>query len=49
MAIAMSVPLLMYALSRATHDRKELAIRANHLPNQDALPGLPTREAFTDQ
>ena len=49
LAIAMSVPLLMYALSRATHDRKELAVRANHLPNQDALTGLLTRTAFMEQ
>ena len=49
LAIALSVPLLMYALSRATHDRKELAVRANHLPNQDALTGLLTREAFMQQ
>ncbi len=49
LAIAMSVPLLMYALSRATHDRKELAVRANHLPNQDALTGLLTRAAFIEQ
>lgn len=49
LAIALSVPLLMYALSRATHDRKELAVRANHLPNQDALTGLLTRQAFMAQ
>ena len=49
LTIAMSVPLLMYALSRATHDRKELAVRANHLPNQDALTGLLTRAAFMEQ
>ena len=49
LAIAVSVPLLLYALSRATHDRKELAVRANHLPNQDALTGLLTREAFMEQ
>jgi diguanylate cyclase (GGDEF)-like protein len=49
LAIALSVPLLLYALSRATHDRKELAIRANHLPNQDALTGLLTRQAFMEQ
>lgn len=49
LAIALSVPLLMYALSRATHDRKELAVRANHLPNQDALTGLLTRAAFMEQ
>ncbi len=46
---ALSVPLLVYALSRATHDRKELVVRANHLPNQDALTGLLTREAFLSQ
>ena len=49
LAIALSVPLLLYALSRATHDRKELAVRANHLPNQDALTGLLTRQAFMEQ
>ncbi len=49
LAIALSVPLLLYALSRATHDRKELAVRANHLPNQDALTGLLTRQAFMAQ
>ena len=49
LAIALSVPLLLYALSRATHDRKELAIRANHLPNQDALTGLLTRQSFMAQ
>lgn len=49
LTIALSVPLLMYALNRATHDRKELAVRANHLPNQDALTGLLTREAFMVQ
>ena len=49
LAIALSVPLLMYALSRATHDRKELAVRAQHLPNQDALTGLLTRPAFMAQ
>ena len=49
LAIALSVPLLIYALSRATHDRKELAVRANHLPNQDALTGLLTRQAFMRQ
>ena len=49
LAIALSVPLLLYALSRATHDRKELAVRANHLPNQDALTGLLTRAAFLEQ
>ena len=49
LAIALSVPLLLYALSRATHDRKELAVRAHHLPNQDALTGLLTRQAFMVQ
>ena len=49
LAMGMSLPLLLYALSRATHDRKELAVRANHLPNQDALTGLLTRKAFMEQ
>lgn len=48
-AIALSVPLMLYALSHATHDRKELAVRANHLPNQDALTGLLTRASFMEQ
>jgi diguanylate cyclase (GGDEF)-like protein len=45
-SVALSVPVLVYALSRATHDRKELEVRANHLPTQDALTGLLTREVF---
>jgi GGDEF domain-containing protein len=45
-SMALSVPVLLYALSRATHDRKELAFRANHLPTQDALTGLLTKEVF---
>jgi diguanylate cyclase (GGDEF)-like protein len=45
-SVAFSVPILVYALSRATHDRKELNVRARHLPTQDALTGLLTREAF---
>lgn len=49
LAIALTVPLLIYALSRATHNRKELAVRANHLPNQDALTGLLTHQAFMRQ
>jgi diguanylate cyclase (GGDEF)-like protein len=45
-SVSLSVPILIYALSRATHDRKELEVRANHLPTQDALTGLLTREVF---
>ncbi len=44
--VALSVPVLLYALSRVTHDRKELTMRANHLPTQDALTGLLTPQAF---
>jgi two-component system, sensor histidine kinase LadS len=40
------VPTLIYALSRATHDRKEVAMRADQLPTQDALTGLLTAQAF---
>jgi len=43
---SLSVPILLYALSRVTHDRKELEMRANHLPTQDALTGLLTPQAF---
>lgn len=46
LAVAMAVPTLVYALSRATHDRKEVAVRADHLPTQDALTGLLTAGAF---
>jgi diguanylate cyclase (GGDEF)-like protein len=46
LCIAMSVPILVYALSRVTHDRKELVVRARHLPTQDALTGLLTPEVF---
>ncbi|WP_138512118.1 sensor domain-containing diguanylate cyclase [Rhodoferax bucti] len=46
LAVAASVPALVYALGRATHDRKEIALRADHLPTQDALTGLLTPNAF---
>lgn len=45
-SVAFSLPMLTYALSLATHDRKELHLRARHLPTQDALTGLLTRESF---
>lgn len=44
--VALSVPILVYSLARATHDRKELEVRARHLPTQDALTGLLTPTAF---
>lgn len=43
---AMAAPILVFALNRITHDRKELEARANHLPTQDALTGLLTPQAF---
>lgn len=46
LSVALSVPILVYALSRATHDRKERELRERHLPTQDALTGLLTRQAF---
>jgi two-component system, sensor histidine kinase LadS len=46
MAVAFSVPVLAYALSRATHDRETREVRAHRLPTQDALTGLLTEEAF---
>jgi diguanylate cyclase (GGDEF)-like protein len=46
LTIALAVPVLLYALSQVTHDRKELANRANHLPTQDALTGLLTKDVF---
>jgi diguanylate cyclase (GGDEF)-like protein len=44
--LAVTVPLLLYALSVVTHDRKEIRVRANHLPTQDALTGLLNAETF---
>lgn len=49
LSVALSVPVLVYALSRITRDRKELEMRARHLPTQDALTGLLTREAFVKE
>lgn len=46
MGVAITIPILLYALSQLTHDRKELVVRANHLPTQDALTGLLTPEVF---
>lgn len=46
MGVAVTVPVLLYALSQLTHDRKELVVRANHLPTQDALTGLLTPTVF---
>jgi len=44
--VALSVPVMIYALELLTRDRKELMTRARHLPTQDALTGLLTPEAF---
>ncbi|APW44052.1 sensor domain-containing diguanylate cyclase [Rhodoferax saidenbachensis] len=49
LGVALSVPSMVYALSLITHDRKELVVRAKHLPTQDALTGLLTTEAFQKQ
>lgn len=46
LASALAVPAVLYVLSLMTHDRKELVVRANHLPTQDALTGLLTKEIF---
>lgn len=46
LCVALTVPTMLYALSQLTHDRKELVVRANHLPTQDALTGLLTPEVF---
>ncbi len=45
-SVALSVPALIYGLSQITHDRKELVVRARHLPTQDALTGLLIPEVF---
>jgi diguanylate cyclase (GGDEF)-like protein len=46
LTLACSVGLLSYALSRATHDRKEVELRADLLQTQDALTGLLTASIF---
>jgi GGDEF domain-containing protein len=43
-AVALAVPLMVYSLSVATQNRKELQNRSRHLTTQDALTGLSTRE-----
>lgn len=43
---ALTVPLIVHALSIVTHDRKELRARHQALPTQDALTGILTPEAF---
>jgi diguanylate cyclase (GGDEF)-like protein len=49
LSVAVSVPILVYALGRVTQDRKKLEERANQLPTQDALTGLLNREQFQAQ
>ena len=44
--IAISVPVLAYALSLITRDRKDRIQRARQLDTQDALTGLLNRTAF---
>ena len=44
--VAATVPLIVHALSVITHDRKELSVRYQALPTQDALTGILTAEAF---
>lgn len=44
--VALTVPLIVHALSIVTHDRKELRVRHQALPTQDALTGILTPEAF---
>lgn len=46
LGVALALPVLLLLLSQVTHDRKELIVRANHLPTQDALTGLLTLEVF---
>ena len=46
LCVALSVPVLVYALGKVTQDRKQLDERAHRRPTQDALTGLLTPEAF---
>jgi GGDEF domain-containing protein len=49
LSVALSVPILVFALDEATHGRKERELRARHLPTQDALTGLLTRDALVQE
>jgi diguanylate cyclase (GGDEF)-like protein len=44
--VALIVPLMLYTLGLATHDRKLLRNRSQQLTTQDALTGLSNREGF---
>jgi GGDEF domain-containing protein len=44
--VALSVPVLSYALRKVTRDRKDRALRAQQLDKQDALTGLLKRDVF---
>jgi diguanylate cyclase (GGDEF)-like protein len=49
LSVAIAVPILVYSLSRVTHDRKQLRLRADQLATQDALTGLLSRSHFQVQ
>lgn len=48
-AVTISVPVLAYALSLITRDRKDRQQRIRQLDTQDALTGLLNRAAFDEQ
>ena len=48
LGVAMTLPVLLYLLSHITTTARELVVRANHLPTQDALTGLLTGGCFSN-
>lgn len=48
-AVTLAVPLLLHALHLRSRDRKEVELRAEHLPVQDALTGLLLPSVFAAQ
>ena len=46
LALAISIPALLYVFSQFHHERETLVARTNHFPTHDALTGLLTAEVF---
>lgn len=46
LALAISIPALLYVFSQFHHERETLVVRANHFPTHDQLTGLLTPEVF---
>jgi two-component system, sensor histidine kinase LadS len=46
LALAISIPALLYVFSQFHHERETLVARVNHFPTHDALTGLLTADVF---